>query len=217
MTTIRFQGLLIRHRIDHRLRHSHISIDADAEILLKTPYLSKDEVLRILERKAPWIHKKTQEQRQRRDLSVRQGEEVRYLGISYRLSDDPRFASLLGCIGRTASKSGISRCYDRFYRITSIAYLSDRMQALQSSTGLIPSGLRFRKMRRRWGSCSSNGVITLNTRLMLLPEHLIDHVIIHELSHLRHLDHSSAFYEEMQRHQPGYRKLQDELRTIRLS
>ncbi len=54
--------------------------------------------------------------------------------------------------------------------------------------------LKWRKNRGRWGSCSSNGVINLNWKLIALPPHLIEYVIAHELAHLRHLNHSNQFW-----------------------
>lgn len=215
ITQIPFRGLLIEHRIDRRLRNTHIIIEEDARVILKTPLIHKTEITRLLEKKADWILKMHRQQKERRDLSVCRGEEVRYLGRSYRLTEDPMFATLHRCVQRATSDDAIDRCYDRFYRKQAIEHLTERAGQLANATGLRPSELRFRKMRRRWGSCSSSSMITLNTRLMLLPEHLIDHVIIHELAHLRHLDHSRAFYDEMKKHQPEYRELQKELRMIR--
>ncbi|MEO6697903.1 MAG: SprT family zinc-dependent metalloprotease [Paraperlucidibaca sp.] len=57
-----------------------------------------------------------------------------------------------------------------------------------------PTALRFRCLRSRWGSCSADGRIMLNTQLMQLPEVLVDYVICHEMAHLREMNHSAAFY-----------------------
>lgn len=62
-----------------------------------------------------------------------------------------------------------------------------------------------KKMVSRWGSCSSEGNITLNTLLVLAPDMVIDYIIVHELSHIKHMDHSKAFYAFIDAHFP-YRK-----------
>lgn len=73
-------------------------------------------------------------------------------------------------------------------------YLPQRTAELAAKHGLTYSHVALRNMTSQWGSCSTNGRICLNIQLMRLPDELIDLVILHELTHTVHFDHSKAFY-----------------------
>ena len=66
-------------------------------------------------------------------------------------------------------------------------------------------------MRSQWGSCSASGRIALNTHLVKVPQRLLDYVLLHELCHLAHHDHSRRFYALMAAHMPDWERRRDEL------
>ena len=74
--------------------------------------------------------------------------------------------------------------------------------------------LHFRWMKKRWGSCDKNGGIHLNLELIKAPKKCVDYVIVHELCHLAHLDHSRAFYTLLERNYPKWRETKDELERL---
>jgi predicted metal-dependent hydrolase len=76
-------------------------------------------------------------------------------------------------------------------------YLPARVSELSEQHGYQINGIRIRKMRTRWGSCSSAKNINLNSWLVMLPDYLSDYVILHELVHTKIPDHSSRFWEEL--------------------
>lgn len=74
--------------------------------------------------------------------------------------------------------------------------------------------LKYRWMEKRWGSCDRNGTIHLNLELIKAPKVCIEYVIIHEICHLAHLNHSSAFYELLGKLYPNWRETKDRLERL---
>ena len=72
--------------------------------------------------------------------------------------------------------------------------------------GVTYNRITIRCQRTRWGSCSSKGNLNFNCLLVLLPDEIIDSVIVHELCHRKHMNHSAKFYEEVEKVFPEYRK-----------
>ena len=75
------------------------------------------------------------------------------------------------------------------------AQLPQRVEMLAGEKGLKYSGVKIRRMKTRWGSCTAKNGINLNSWLMMLPEHLSDYVILHELAHTRYHNHGPRFWE----------------------
>lgn len=70
--------------------------------------------------------------------------------------------------------------------------------------GLAPTGVKITSARTRFGSCSMKNSLCFSLYLMQYPEEAIDYVVVHELAHIRHKDHSRAFYQEVARYLPDY-------------
>lgn len=93
-------------------------------------------------------------------------------------------------------------------------YLPGRVSELSEKHGFKITGLKIRRMKTRWGSCTARNSINLNSWLVMLPEHLSDYVILHELVHTRVPDHSKRFWDELDSVTGGVSKiLRTELRS----
>jgi len=93
-----------------------------------------------------------------------------------------------------------------FYRQLARQTLPARLAQLSTQTGIAYRQLRIRNQKTRWGSCSSLGNINLNLRLMMMPARVMDYVILHELCHLRELNHSPAFWQLLKDFCPDYQR-----------
>ena len=83
--------------------------------------------------------------------------------------------------------------------------LPERVRYFSQIMGVTVGRITIRSQRTRWGSCSANGNLNFNCLLMLCPEEVRDYVVIHELCHRKHLNHSAEFWMEVERHCPDYR------------
>lgn len=92
------------------------------------------------------------------------------------------------------------------------ARLVDLVNATGIDYNIERDGIRLGHMRTRWGSRSSSGTISLNIGLARLPDHLIDYVIIHELCHIVHMNHSPAFWAEVAKYCPNFRACRQEMK-----
>ena len=89
------------------------------------------------------------------------------------------------------------------------------VERLISETKLRPTRINFRYMTSRWGSCSHQGRLSLNSALIYLPNNLAEYVIIHELCHLKVLNHSNKFWQLVKIHSPNYLSLKTKLRQYK--
>ena len=81
----------------------------------------------------------------------------------------------------------------------------DRLATISKKTSLIPTKVVIKKYKSRWGSCNNRGEVSLNYLLMMTPLFVIDYVIVHELSHLKFLDHSKNFWALVEKNLPQYK------------
>lgn len=78
--------------------------------------------------------------------------------------------------------------------------------------GVAPEKVSVKSVKSMWGSCSRKNSLTFSSRLALVPCELLEYVVVHELVHLKHMDHSTRFWEEVERHLPDYRTKRASLR-----
>jgi predicted metal-dependent hydrolase len=109
------------------------------------------------------------------------------------------------------SKVTTLELYKAYINIAAPKYLVPRAQLFAQTHGFKPSVIRVRKMRSKWGCCSSKKEISLSPMLLTVDTELSDYVIIHELCHLKQLNHSKLFYSELEKLLPNFRELRNRL------
>lgn len=101
-------------------------------------------------------------------------------------------------------------------RIKARNLVRDRLEYFNQFYGYSYSRITIRDQKSRWGSCSSSGTLSFNYRLALIPQELADYVVVHELCHLKEMNHSSRFWNLVSRTIPNYRKRRAELKQIHI-
>lgn len=115
------------------------------------------------------------------------------------------------------TEAEIAAAIDRFQKKEALHIFAERLQAAHARMHplrLPLPPLKIRRMRSRWGSCSSRGDITLNLELIRMPLRCIDYVVVHELCHLREFHHGAAFYALQERFEPHWRERKAELKQL---
>lgn len=121
----------------------------------------------------------------------------------------PHYIDRAESIAQDLIKTGIEKAL----RQQAKAFLPRRLKQLALNFGFNYNQLRFSSAGTRWGSCSNQKTISLNIWLMQLPFELIDYVIIHELCHTKHLNHSPEFWDLVQQCSPNYKLHRRTLKT----
>jgi predicted metal-dependent hydrolase len=200
-----------------RLKHTYLRVHADSSVVIKTASKSENFILSFLKEKHLWIQKQVLKNQKYLQPKVNLEDEVLLFGDIYSI-DSPKALYLRNRLTKikTTTNDKINVAYNDFYKTEAKEYLTPRVKLFSQIMKLDYSSLKFRKMKSRWGSCSSRKEITLNTELLKLKKELIDYVIVHELSHLVHMNHSKEFHAFVEKYLPNSKELRKDLKNIRL-
>ena len=209
-------------RRDPRRKRLCLMVRGDAEVELRVPLRTgRREIDRFIRDNGGWLRDRLGRVRQARDERPKLEDGARL----------PLLDEQLELVVRPAARSRVTRWEGRllvnyhegqlleglleaWYRREARRHLGERVAALAERTGLHPAGLAIRGQRTRWGSCSSNGRLNLNWRLLFAPARAVDYVVIHELCHLRHMNHSAAFWGLVASFDPDYAEHRRLLRQV---
>jgi predicted metal-dependent hydrolase len=112
---------------------------------------------------------------------------------------------------RSHEPDTVRRAVVGWYKREAATYLQERLGDLSARAGLAAPRLIVSSATARWGSCNTRREVRLAWRLVKAPPELVDYVVCHELAHLRHMDHSAAFWAEVARQCPDFKALRERL------
>ena len=218
ITSFKFKDFTVEHVTKKNLKNSYISITNDAQIILKTPKVSEHFIFDLLNKKESWIRKKYTEALINQSMQINIEDEVLLFGEIYSI-DMPQALELRKKLQRLKipSKEKIYKCYNSFYKEQSVQYITKRVEYYSELMECKYVTLKFRKMKSRWGSCSSSKILTFNTELMKIEKVLIDYVVVHELAHLTHMNHSKVFHSLVDKYLQDSKEYRKKLKKLRIS
>lgn len=205
--------------IEYQLIRSHrktiaILITPDASVVVRAPLSApKAEIAGFVELKRRWIIEKRRLALERAEAhkprEIASGEEFPYLGRRLMLaaSDSVACVEAVGqtlAIPREKMRDAATEL-KRWYMLEASRVIAARVNHWMQRTGIYASSMGVTGARRRWGSCSASGALNFTWRLVMAPEDVIDYVVVHELSHIEHLNHSKAFWARVEEIMPDYK------------
>jgi predicted metal-dependent hydrolase len=204
------------HKVNARSKSLRLSLNKNGEVVVTTPRFTPAFVIRrFVNSQQDWIEhhlKKIEETKKKLAIS---DDHILLFGKAYALqiSLDPRNPIGVTREGDTLivspvsnSKASIQKTIDRFLKTIGSSFILKQTEELAKKMQTTYGHVSFKVQKTRWGSCSSLGNLNFNWRLVHAPPEVITYVIIHELSHRTHMNHSAAFWRLVAKYDPEYLK-----------
>lgn len=215
---VQVNGEIFSYRLVRaRRRTIALFVDADGVEARAPRYATVADVEAFICKKEGWIRRRLAEPR-RPPFVWEAGAELPWLGRVLTLALRPGELGAWisdGCLefGLDDGSSLRERAL-AWIREQASAFFRERIAVLSLPLALTVSGVGLSNARSRWGSCSTDGRVLLNWRLMLLPPHVIDYVVAHELAHRVEFNHSARFWNIVAELCPGHRSARQELNAL---
>jgi len=228
-----------KKRIDYKIKRGKrkktlaINITPAAQVIVLAPhFLSRYDIGTIIKKKARWILEKQEFFRALAALYPEKefisGEQILYLGHKYRLkvkqvgkecSSEPKLVGrrIYISVNRKLSpkdrKKIIKDALINWYFSKSEQIIKSRVNRYSKMLDIKPKDIKIKNQKKRWGSCSSNGILRFNWRVAIAPISIIDYIVMHELSHLKIKNHSQDFWKLVSLALPDYQERRNWLKN----
>lgn len=210
-----------------RRETADIIIERDGRVLVRAPeWVDNQRIAEIVASKHYWIYQGLAEWRDLNATRVlreyKNGEGFLYLGRAYRLllvadQDEPlllkggRFTLRRDLVDQGEIAAAKAAFHD-YYVDRGRERLRQRVDYYAPKVGVTPTAVDVRELGIRWASCSPSGALAFHWKCMMAPQTIIDYVVVHELCHFHYLDHTDAFWNEVDKVMPSYRERKEWLR-----
>ena len=200
-----------------RRRTLAVHITEDAAVEVRAPLrLPQSRIEEFLQEKRAWVARELARAQARhaqreafcptallylgREYPVRRAKKAAFDGNAFLLPGESWDAALPAAV--------------RVYRALAQEHIGARLAHWCGLLGAAPTGWSITSAEKRWGSCSGRNRLSFSWRLVLAPPDAVDYVVVHELCHMRHHNHSRAFWDEVARLLPDYARRRELLRAL---
>jgi predicted metal-dependent hydrolase len=225
-------NILLRH--SSRARHLSISVRPFAGVRVSIPIgMSYNSAIRLVTEKKLWIKKHLDKMKEFEKQQTIFDENTAYCTKHHKLDlkkADRKNISVRISKGKISVlypaqlnfdskevQAAIRKGIERALKVEAKVYLPQKVKELAVKFDLNYNKLTLKNIKSRWGSCSRKNNINLSIHLLRLPDHLIDYVILHELAHTVHHNHSKRFWAFLDKITNGAKSLDKELRKYRIA
>lgn len=229
MGKVKYQNKTIAYTINKaKIKNIYITIE-NGEVVIKAPwYTTRNQIQEVVESKRDWIIKKLEEYNvsPRKAKEYEDGEKFQILGESYYLNiyykdinnailnvENEKIEIILPLsYAEEDNTEQIKKMIDKMYYMIAEKEVESAMEKTRKMVGLAPEEYKIKKIKYAWGTCSSRKVITINQNLMMYSRKAIEYVVLHEICHLKYMNHSKKFWEMVESYMPDYKEAEKELK-----
>ena len=194
-------------------RKKTISIRVEKKnILVNTPNFVEDNyILGLLEKKRNWINDKFAKISTKQNSFIKEGE-IFYLGKKYNIQLKKGIYNNIVVnnsnleITYKGENIKFKKIIEDWYKRKCFILLEERLLFFSKKIKVEYKNFKIRSYKRRLGSCDNKKCLSFNWKLILMPKEIIDYVVIHELCHILHFNHSKLFWKEVSIYCPEYKK-----------
>ena len=208
--------------IRKRVKRLSLKVRAEDERIICTIpwFVTKADTLAFIEKNRPWIEKQKHKIRQLRSMHIhREQGTLLYMGESYRVVTVPN-ATNPGIVNHeekiiisSINADDLSQRKE-WYRLQAYKVLPPLIHESAKQHGFAFKKISIKHQKSKWGSCSIDGSLNFNIKMLLTPDYVIEYLIIHELAHTREFHHGDKFWQLVEECCPNYLEAEKYLRTI---
>ncbi len=183
--------LLIKVVKKKGMKNTYLRVKSSQMIQINTNYyFTKEDAINLLERKQKWIENSIL----KFEKNSLEDNEFYFLGLKHKNLD--------------------LRDIDIFYKNEAKKIIPPIVERYSNIMSLFPTSLKYRKNKRTWGSCNYKNGLNFNTLLVKFPIEVIEYVVIHELAHIKHKNHSKKFWNLVEEYCPDYKQREKLLKSF---